>query len=389
MPGQKPFIPFNNCQRQYQHLQHQVLSTIDKVLSTGQLLNGHWLATLEDQIACRTGREYAIAVNSGTNAINYIFDLLQRERKIMHVPDKLDIAIPAFSFRSTRNCVISRGNIMNIDVDSYSGLLDLNNLNPQMNLDVLMYVNLFGNMLDYEKLVTIQSLFMGSKKMTVIEDAAQSFGSTYKGRPSGSFGDFSMFSFDPTKNLSSIGSGGMILTDRHDAAAWLWEYTRNGSLYGSDGKVNSTMSEVDAAVMLVKLEHFDAWQERRTAIANYYSAFLHEDIITPDQTLTEGVVPNWHKYVIVSNRRDTIAQALEDAAIETKIHYKMHADSMIVVPSTDHIGARTLSNNVLSLPIYPELTDVEVERIVEEVNRPLKNNVKMMNRMPGRLLDTD
>lgn len=368
MPGQKSFIPFNGIQRQYQNIHGELLHEMDMVMQSGDLLNGSRLASFEDKIANRVGREYAIAVNSGTNAIHYVFDLIERIRQLQFKTEKMGIAIPNYSFRSTRNSIINRGDIIPVDVDQLSGLMELNTLFAHRTIDVLMYVNLFGNMIDYEKLTTVVRLFIDNADCLVVEDACQSFGSTYKGRQSGSFGNFSVLSFDPTKNLSSNGGGGMILTDDHASAAWLWEYVRNGSSYTNEPKVNSTMSELDAASLLVRLKYFDKWQERRTEIANYYNKNLHESIITPDMTLTEGVVPNWHKYVILSDRRDTIAASLTEAQIETKIHYKITFESMVVVPELESIGARMMSNNVLSLPIYPELTDAEVERIVEEVN---------------------
>jgi len=381
MAGHKNFIPFNGIARQFQNIQLELNHEMNAVMQSGTLLNGYRLANLEDEMAKRCGREYAFAVNSGTNAIHYVFDFLQRKRELEFKEGKMGIAIPNYSFRSTRNTVVGRGDLIPVDVDQTSGLIDLKSLFAQRTIDVLMYVNLFGNMIDYEELVTVVRLFINNPDCVVIEDACQSFGSTYKGKPSGSFGDFSVLSFDPTKNLASNGGGGMILTDDHGTASWMWEYLRNTPGFSNERKVNSIMSELDAASVLVRLKYFNEWQERRAEIAKYYSENLDESIITPDQTITEGATHNWHKYVILSDRRDTIAASLTDAQIETKIHYKISFDSMIIVPELESMGARMMSNNCLSLPIYPELTDVEVERVVNEVNnvvcgyKTLKQNV--------------
>ena len=376
MTGQSNFIPFNNVGRQYQQISHELWHEYDVVKSSGQLLNGPRLATFEDQMAIRCGREYAIATNSGTNAIHYVFDFIQRSRELRGMAREIGIAIPNFSFRSTRSCMEGRGTIIPVDVRQDNGLMDISSMFAHQPIDALMYVNLYGNMIDYSELVTVVRLFIDNPEAVVVEDACQSFGSTYEGKPSGGFGDFSVLSFDPTKNLGHAG-GGMILTDDHSSAAWLWEYIRNGNASTNHPKVNSTISELDASALLVKLKYFDQWQARRKEIAEYYNDNLDPAIITPNMTMTKGVESNWHKYVIMSNRRDSISSYLEEQQIETKIHYKMSLDAMVVVPEFGNMGARVMSNNVLSLPIYPELTDSEVERIVECVNYAV--NTKILN----------
>jgi dTDP-4-amino-4,6-dideoxygalactose transaminase len=386
MTGHKSFIPFNGLKRQYQNLKHEILHEQDIVMSSGKLLNGHKLMKFEEDMAKLCGREYAIAVNSGTNALHYIFDLIQRHRELLFQPQEMGIAIPNYSFKSTQNVIAGRGKQILVDVKDDSGLMDVSSLFANQTIDVLMYVNLYGNMINYEELITVVRLFINNPDCIIIEDACQSFGSSFKDMPSGSFGDFSVLSFDPTKNLPCYGGGGMILTDDPTYISWLWEYVRNGSI-GHGKTVNSFMSELECAEMLVKLKYFDEWQERRTKIAEYYSENLHDSIMTPHDTVTEGVTHNFHKYVILSNRRDTIASRLEEAQIETKIHYKAEAPFAWPGEQLSNIGARTMAANVLSLPIYPELTDSEVERIVEKVNKPLNSNVKLMRSTNVKLLD--
>lgn len=382
MTGQKHFIPFNGVKRQYETLRWELQDAIATVMSTGDLLNGHKKAIFEDQMACRLGREYAICVNSGTNAIHYIFDYLAVRHQNEFPSYKRSIAIPNYSFRSTQNSIANRGNPIFVDVDQFSGLMDLTSNAFSSELDIIMYVNLFGNMIDYEEFTTITHLFSENKDAVVIEDAAQSFGATFKGKPSGSFGNFSILSFDPTKNFgSSTGGGGMILTDDHYAAGWFFNYLSNGAnnynVNTGVPAVNSTMSEIDCAGMMVKLQYFDEWQERRTEIAEYYNNNLDNSIITPRHTTTEGVEHAYSKYVILSDKRDTIAKSLKNAMIETKIHYPLQ--EAMFQPEATMIGARTMANNVLSLPIYPELTDNEVMRIVQEVNAAVNLDAPMLN----------
>lgn len=379
MTGQKDFIPFNGITRQYRNLEYELRHEIDIVMSSGDLLNGHKKNLFEDQIASRIGREYAICINSGTNALHYIFDWLQSQqgtstKPIWHDNERWPIhpriAVPNFSFKATQNSIAERGQARFIDVDPQTGLMDFQSESFQCKLDIIMYVNLFGNMINYEELITINKMFYDNKDSIIIEDAAQSFGAKFKGKPSGSFGDFSIFSFDPTKNFgSSTGGGGMILTDNHFAAGWFFSYLSNGITNQNTGMpaVNSNMSEINCAGMLIKLKYFDEWQRRRTEIAEYYNNNLHKSIITPRYTTTEFVEHAYSKYVILSDKRDTIKDKLKQADIETKIHYEFNEAWTMINQETS--SSRTLSKIVLSLPIYPELTDTEVERIVYEVNK--------------------
>ncbi len=374
MSGSNNFISFNGVARQYNELRWELQHEIEVVMSSGDLLNGHKKAIFEDQIASRVGREYAICVNSGTNALHYIFDWLANEAKTK-IPfgTQPTIAVPSYSFRSTANSIADRGTTKVIDVHANTGLMNFQSEQFNDLLDIIMYVNLYGNMINYEELVTVNTLFYDNSTAIIIEDAAQSFGATFKGKHSGSFGNFSIFSFDPTKNFgSSTGGGGMILTDDHAAAGWFFNYLSNGinnyNVNTGAPAVNSSMSEVDCACMLVKLKYFDKWQERRTAIAEYYNKNLHKSIMTPRHTTTDGVQHAYSKYVILADNRDFIKLSLKNAKIETKIHYNI--DDPWPPSATDYKGgASIMSRNVLSLPIYPELTDVEVERIVKEVNK--------------------
>jgi len=375
MIGLNNSIPFNGLNRQYDTLKYEIRERTDSILASGQALNGPYIYMFEQAIAERVGRKYAIAVNSCTNGLHYIFDYLKtRDLNYDTINNTPNIATSNFSFKATTNVIANRGNAHLLDVNAKSGLIDFKKLSELPHMDILMYVNLYGNMVDYEELMMMTQLFTANDDTFIIEDAAQSFGSLYKGKPSGSFGHASVLSFDPTKNLPNYGSGGMILTDDVYMADFLREYVTNNKTFAWDNAVisdpwsavNSRMSEVDCASMLIKLKYFDKWQARRTEIANYYNENLPYNVITPDSVLTPGTIPNWHKYVISVNERNELAQRLAALGIETKVHYhetleKTHYSA----------GAHYMSNHVLSLPIFPELTDTEVERVVDAVTKSM------------------
>jgi dTDP-4-amino-4,6-dideoxygalactose transaminase len=230
-----------------------------------------------------------------------------------------------------------------------------------------MYVNLFGNTVDYDKFRLMTEFFNGNNKMFIIEDAAQSFGASYKGIPSGKMGTVSVLSFDPTKNLNNYGSGGMVLTDDDYIAECVRNYKDNGrpSQHSYAG-TNSKMSETDCAQMLIKLNHFDKWQTRRTEIANYYMDKLcgYVDLLPT----TDECVHAWSKFAFRVSNRTKLRQHLFDQGVETRTHYHYTLNDLNLGSLTydsSILEAEKFVRETMSLPIYPELTDSEVEHIAE------------------------
>ena len=357
-------VPFFGIQRQYQTLREEILEVTDRVYASGQVLDGHYTNTFERHMAARCHRQYAVAVNSGTQALIFAQEALGlRDAKVM---------IPGVSFVATLNSVLMAGNRpVYCDVD-HNALLDIESIDYALdgNVDTIMYVNIFGNVLDYDKLLNVARFFNDDVK--IIEDAAQSFGATYNGIPSGKLGDVSVLSFDPTKNLGNYGSGGMILTDDHDVYQFCLALRDNGKILNHDfAGTNCKMSEADCAQMLVKLKYFDTWQRRRAEIADYYADNLTDwvDVLLPNQ----GVEHAWHKFVLRTGNRSQMQGYLASKGIETKIHY---AEPLFEHPvGWDYIdyardlmrGSSAHSQEALSLPIYPEMEDGEVELVVDSI----------------------
>lgn len=343
--------------RQYKNLREELLDASDHVYTSGQVLDGAYTILFQQEIAKRCDRQFAIAVNSCTQGLIMTMQAIQETK----------IAIPAVSFAATINSVLMTTHTPKfVDVD-YNGLMDLNALDTN-DVGAVMYANLFGNTIDYDKFRVMTEFFGADLK--IIEDAAQSFGASYKGIPSGKMGDVSVLSFDPTKNLPNYGSGGMILTDDFDLATDLMDFRDNGKLSNHTFPgTNSKMSESDCAQMLVKLRHFDKWQERRTEIAEYYFQNLYDivDVLTPNKDVTHA----WHKFILRVPHRSKLADSLASHGIETKHHYTYPLTDLEVsqpyVESDVYFGAENFCRESISLPIYPELTDGEVERIVKTV----------------------
>jgi len=370
-------IAFTGTKRQYKNLRSELLETADQVWSSGRHLDGAYTLMLEEALAFRCKRKYAVAVNSGTQALIFAIRALK-------LPYKSRIMVPAVSFVATLNCVYETGHKPYIVDTDLHGLMDLASLPDQLGVyqtNALMPVNLYGNMVDYDKINLLTKFFGNIDSLPIIEDAAQSLGASYNDMPSGSFGDVSCLSFDPMKNLNNYGSGGMLLTDNEEVFLNAMSLRDNGktSRHVLSG-TNSKLSELDAASLLVKLHHFDAWQARRTEIATYFQERLRPYVRVLE--IEDNVTCAWHKFPIFLFHRDSLADHLKEQGIETKVHYTTpladyplysSAASNIFNPEyADYDGfaseaGRNLCQQTLSLPIYPELTDPEVEYIVNSV----------------------
>lgn len=369
-------IPFFGLNRQYASIRDEIMMASDDVYKSGRVLDGDYTSLFELLMAKRCGREYAISVNSGTQALVFAFLAHDNGWYQQHASNK-KVLIPALSYVATLNAVIHAGfEPVFCDVDQRTGLIDLNTIDvPFQELAGMVYVNLFGNVANYSEIEGYKELFGVGTDFFIVEDAAQSFGSSWKDRPSGQLGDVSCLSFDPTKNLNNYGSGGMLLTDNYDLFGYFKDMRDNGKTHDHTSPgTNSKMSESDCAQMLVKLRHFADWQKRRQEIAEYYTEQLQDHVTVPEH-LPE-VTHSWSKYVIHHDDRSIIQTGLNQAGVETKIHYAkpLHLESVAwinQIMTKYHIlqGAENFCKTCLSLPIYPELTDSEVETVVDLIKQ--------------------
>lgn len=361
----KDIIPFFGVSRQYATIKEELFNVMDYVYSSGKVLDGKYTEEFERQIARRCGRRYAVAVNSGTQALIFAQHVLFGKN--------VKILIPTISFVATINSVLMAGNDPVLCDTDNQALIDLESLDYAVKgagIQGVMYVNIFGNTVDYDRFRMFTQFF--NTDLKIIEDAAQSFGASYKGIPSGSMGDISILSFDPTKNLNNYGSGGMVLTDNMHDATTVRNLRDNGKLSDHDMTgTNSKMSESDCAQMLVKLRHFDKWQKRRADIAEYYNDNLPSWVDRPG--VTDGTTHSWHKYVIKVQDRTSLQLHLSQLGIETKIHYeKPLYEHSVGYPYINYASelyreASAFCSECLSLPLFPELTDAEVETVVNSV----------------------
>lgn len=369
-------IQYFGVSKQYFSIRDEILNAYDEVLSSGQVIHGPKTRLLEEKIASMCDRKYAIAINNCSTALTLAMVALG-------VNGTSTMLCTAESYKATLNSIFSVGaNPELLDTD-LSGLMSMDSVTKSLvsKCHGLLYVNLYGNCIDYNKLLHIIRFFYSSE-IPIIEDAAQSFGSTYKGIPSGKLGTVSCLSFDATKNMNNYGNGGMILTDDLSVKTKVEQLRSNGTEHEYSGwhnyGMNARMSELDAACILVKLAHFSEWQKRRTEIAEYYNTELCglEKVEIP--YLTPEVKSNWSKYVIrvLDCKRTDLRNNMYEKGIETKLHYQytlyQHSQFAKVGSGyyySDYQNTTAYKNSItkLSLPIYPELLDSEVELIVKTI----------------------
>ena len=339
----------------------EIDAAIARVLDSGTLILGPEVQRFERGFAAWLGGGHAVGVNSGTDALAVALRALgiAAGDEVITVPNT---AVPTVSAIRMVGAVP-----VFADVDPATALLDLDRLPRRLTprTRAIVPVHLFGNVVDVEAL---QDLVRG-RGIAVLEDCAQSHGATLRGRPAGTFGDAAAFSFYPTKNLGACGDGGLCFT--RDAA--LAEQMRRIRMYGfADGGhaeregVNSRLDELQAAILSVKLRHLDGWVARRRALARRYDELLPAAVtrIAP----AAGVAHAWHLYVVRVPDRDAVRSRLEQRGIATGVHYPtpihlMRGYAFLGLGEGHAPAAELLAQEVLSLPLYPELGEADVAQV--------------------------
>jgi dTDP-4-amino-4,6-dideoxygalactose transaminase len=350
-------IPFTGIQRQYADLRKEIMDITDQVLSTGHLMNGEWTMKFEDWLADKNHVKYAVTCHSGTQALELIAAF---HRQIGFGGATPTVLIPAMTYVATANAWAKAGwNIHIVDTDGY-GLIDPKKVPRNLVFHAVCTVGLYG--------AAYNRWFPNEGNYAMIEDGAQHWLSNDCRR----HGAACAISFDPTKNFANYGNGGAIVTNDRDLLDYARDWQSNGKGGGSaDHVTNSRMSEVDCAQMMIKARYLNDWQSRREKISRYWMDRFADSNVRCLIDSTNVDKHCFHKFVIDINNRDQVQRQLEAAGISTRIHYTrpLHEEPRYVnTPGPDMMSAASsLARRGLSLPIYPELTDAEVEFIADQV----------------------
>jgi dTDP-4-amino-4,6-dideoxygalactose transaminase len=349
-------IPHFGLKRQYKNIGEELLDATHRALKDGQLVGGHYTRSFEEWLKHRTKTKYAVTVHSGTQAL----EIIARYKKSIWVPPRgmitttPKIRLPNFTYPATLNAFLNAGwDVELVDTDKY-GILDFSKSFGSASFDCL--VGLYG------KKPWEQHRIEGS--YGVIVDGAQHWLVA-----DGQVGSGMAISFDPTKNLSSSGNGGAIVTNDQQLYLFAATYRDNNKPAFHDVGTNSKMSEQDCAQILVRAKYIDEWQKRRGEIAKYWCDAFRD---LPLTCLSDTPTPHAHqKFVMYMPDRNSMHTHLLTNGIDSKIHYEYVLGDLPTaknLPKPDLLSTSVmLSRGVLSLPIYPELTDEEVDYIAEKV----------------------
>ena len=335
-------IKFNGIDRLYDAYSWRLTRRAKAAWKSGQVLQGEYLKQLETEIAKKYKRNYAIGVGSATDGLYFAM-------KAVGLNKGSTIMCPVLSYIATAGAIKRLGaKIQFVDTDKMGLIGDLKYKEKP---DAVLYVNLFGNCIDYNRVKE----YCVDNNIPLIEDAAQSQGATYKRIPSGAMGDISVFSFDPMKNMPSFGGGGMVLTDNEEQYKQVLSLRKNG-MY------NSVLADDHANQLLLFLNKFKKLQKMRKSIYERYK----ENLPNAHFLVDENGKPSYHKLVLLTEKRNDLQKYLEEAGVETKIHYKQILNEQYVGLYT-YPYADSICKNAISLPIYPYLKLEEVDYICERI----------------------
>lgn len=360
-------LPVNDLKRHVAGVKAEVEAAIAAVIASGWFVLGNEGKAFEEEFARYCGVPHAIGVANGTDAIEIAFRALG-----VGQGSRVAMVANAGYYGMTALAAVG-GTPVYVDVGAHDHLMDLGALESALagyGVDCILVTHLYGLLHDMEAVASLAA----RAGVPVLEDCAQAHGAERDGRRAGSFGAVACFSFFPTKNLGALGDGGAVVTADQDMA----ERIRQLRQYGWNRKYavslaggrNSRLDEMQAAVLTAKLPHLDGWNARRRDIANRYSAVIdNAAITTPPQRGKESV---GHLYVVRSERRDDLAAHLRAAGIATDIHYPIPDHLQATRPGAAE-GVRLpvterLAGEILTLPCFPEMTDAEVDRVIDAVN---------------------
>ena len=361
-------IPFVDLKAQYRTIGAEIRAAIDQVLESTAFILGDAVARFEAEFAAYLDVRHAIGVASGLDAIQ----LALRAAEV--VPGD-EVILPANTYIATALAVSAVGaRCVFVDCVEKTYQMDPNLVEAAITprTKALMPVHLYGQAAEMSSFMDIAA----ARGLQVIEDAAQAHGARFDGRRCGAIGRAACFSFYPGKNLGAYGDGGCIVTN-DDALAERLRELRN---YGQRVKyehvskgTNSRLDSIQAAVLSVKLKRLDAWNEQRAAHAAVYSQRLaSRDVITPG--LDSRATHVFHLYVIRSRRRDALQKHLSAHGVQTGIHYPIPIHLQEAYRDYGHRPGdfpvtEQVSQQILSLPMFPELSLAQIERVAETIDR--------------------
>jgi dTDP-4-amino-4,6-dideoxygalactose transaminase len=383
-------IPVLDLQAQYSQLKDEIDNAIASVLSSTQFILGTEVQKLETEIADFLGVKYAIGVNSGTDALVIAL-------RALNIGAGDEVITTSFSFYATAESISMVGaKPIFVDIDRDSFNINATEIKAKITSQTkaILPVHLYGQPAPMAEINAIAEEY----NLKVIEDCAQAFGAVYhgdclgcqqkcqenyrqalQGKYVGSLGEVGAFSFYPTKNLGAYGDGGMIVTNNEEIADLAKMLRVHGAKINYHNEMlgyNSRLDSIQAAILRVKLKYIKQWNNDRFKIAETYNQLLANipSIITP--SLTKGHVFHQYTLKIINGKRDELKEYLASKGIGSMIYYPIPQDQLPVYAGKYEPNpiAMELAKQVLSLPIFPELSTAQIKEVCDEIKNYFLGN---------------
>lgn len=362
-------MDFIDLKSQYKRLKVDINAGIQRVLNHGQYILGPEVAVLEEQLATYVGAKHCITVANGTDA-------LQIAQMALGIGPGDEVITPGFTYIATAETVALLGaKPVYVDVDSRTYNLDPSKLEASITprTKAIIPVSLFGQCADYDAINAIADKY----GLTVIEDAAQSFGATYKGRKSCNLTRIACTSFFPTKPLGCYGDGGAIFTNDDELAKVMRQISRHGQdrrYHHIRVGVNSRLDTLQAAVLLPKLAVLDEEMAQRQIVADRYTKLLNDVGIETTPYIDPQNNSAWAQYTIRVYDRDVVQKNLSEAGIPSAVHYPIPLNKQPAVfdESVELPIGNNVAEQVISLPMSPNLASADQARIAQVLSIKLE-----------------
>jgi dTDP-4-amino-4,6-dideoxygalactose transaminase len=365
-------IPMLDLNLQYSSIRMEIKAAIDQVLDSQHFILGPQVKALEEEVARYCGRQFGVGVASGTDALT-----LALSTSGIGTGD--EVIVPSFSFIATADSVSLLGATpVFVDIDPETFCIAPEQLIGKITsrTRAIIPVHLYGQSADMDEIVDIAR----KHNLVVIEDNAQAIGATYKGKKTGSMGDIGCLSFFPSKNLGACGDAGMVVTDSEETARRLRSLRAHGSLkkyFSEEQGWNSRLDEIQAAILRVKLRYLDQWNQGRRSRAALYETLLQGVAGVRTPKTSECGEHVFHQYTVRVSQRDVVQKKLTARGVPSMVYYPVPIHLQPIFNSLgykqgDLPQSEQAAQEVLSLPIYAELTDDQIEYIASALADAVK-----------------
>ena len=362
-------IPFVDLKTQYESIKMEIDTVIQDVINNTAFIKGSYVEQFESDYASAYGVKHCISCANGTDALFIA-------QKMLGIGPGDEVITTALSWISTSESISLTGaKPVFVDIEEDYFTIDPQKIEEKITsrTKAIIPVHIYGQCADMDPILDIAR----KHNLYVIEDTAQAHFAKYKGKLAGTMGDVGTFSFYPGKNLGAYGDAGAIITNSVELAEKIRMFANHGAFQKHNHKmegINSRLDGLQAAILSVKLKYIQKWNEKRRKVASLYSELLakNESIKTP--IIRDNSQHVFHVYCVKTEDRDKLKGTLEEQGVKTAIHYPtalpfLEAYEYLNHKQEDYPVAHQTQSEILSLPIFPEISELQIEYIIQTINR--------------------